>query len=50
MRDFLFLIYFILMGFFGLMCYFFILIGMIVYYPIWKMSNRKSIKNHIRDV
>jgi len=39
MKDLLFFIYFSIMGLFGLFCYFLMLLGMILYYPIWRIKN-----------
>lgn len=45
MRDIWYLIYYLLMGAFGLLIYTFMFIGMILYYPIWRLSNKDEDKD-----
>jgi hypothetical protein len=46
MRDFLFLIYFAMMGVIGLFFFGIMFLGMVLYYPIWRLMNYKKTTNN----
>jgi len=52
MKDMLYFIYFSIMGIIGLVCYCFLMLFLILYYPIWsakKGCNKKNIEPNYKN-